>query len=196
MYLPIQSNDDTFHVSKKSVRAIQKEVAKSEVDYTKSFDSLKKESSKLEFVLKDTRASLKKSKHKNHSLQVEVFDLLDTRFVKQQTDAIPNDGNCDSLIVTVGNLLQSTFQKDSLYEEVAKNLEEQLKNKDSTLVTKDKQYTEIKFALTKSFEGQQTLIDQNKFLSKEAKRQKFKSKILSAALFIFTGVATNHLIQH
>jgi hypothetical protein len=92
--------------------------------------------------------------------------------------------------------MQPTAEKDSLYEKVSTNLEDQLQNRDSALATKEKQYADLKSVFTQSVVGQQALFDQHKLLHKKAKRQKFKSKILSAALFIFAGVATIHLIQH
>ncbi len=196
MYLPLLTNNNVPPVSQKSAKERKTEVAKSETGYAKSFDSLKKKSNQLEAILKDTKAALQKSKHKNQALQTEFFTLLDTRFERQEEDSTEKDSNCDSLIVTVGELMQFSTEKDSLYDKVATNLEDQLKNKDSTLATKDKQYADIKSAFTQSVAGQQALIDQNKVLKKEARKQKFKSKILSAALFIFAGVATNHLIQH
>lgn len=182
-------------INKMETKALEKGIAKSEVSYTKTFDSLKKQGVKLGMELNDTKTALQKAKQKSYSLQVEVYELMDKHFEKKQKDEAP-DNSCDSLISTVEILMQSSTEKDSLYENVTSNLEDQLQNKDSTLAIKDKQYVEIKSAFTKSIEGQKELIDQNKFLQKEAKRQKFKSKILSAALFIFTGVATNYLIQH
>jgi hypothetical protein len=83
-----------------------------------------------------------------------------------------------------------------LYEEASMNLEEQIKNRDSTIAGKDQQYREIKEVFKKSAEEWKNAINENKSLNKKVKRQKFKSKILSAALLLFAGAATNYLIQH
>jgi hypothetical protein len=98
--------------------------------------------------------------------------------------------------VTVEQLMQSSSEKDSLYEIAASNLEDQIKNKDSTISLKDKQYNEVKTAFSKSIENSNGLLSQNKLLSKQVKRQKFKSKVLSAALFVLTGAAANYIIHH
>jgi hypothetical protein len=169
-------------------KKLEVQVAKTEITYTKTFDSLKRQSVKLGLELKQTKTELDKAKQKNYSLQVQVYSLLDRQN--------PTDSSCDSLITTVEYLMQSSTEKDSLYENVSSNLEQQLTNKDSTIAAKDKQYLEIKSAFTKSIEGQKELIDQNKILNKQFKRQKFKSKVLTAALLIFTGAATNYLIHH
>jgi hypothetical protein len=169
-------------------KKLEVQVAKTEITYTKTFDSLKRQSVKLGQELKQTKTELDKAKQKNYSLQVQVYSLLDRQN--------PTDSSCDSLITTVEYLMQSSTEKDSLYENVSSNLERQLTNKDSTIAAKDKQYQEIKSAFTQSIEGQKELIDQNKILNKQFKRQKFKSKVLTAALLIFTGAATNYLIHH
>lgn len=196
MWSTLTIDTDLPTVSKKSPVALQKEVAKSEVNYAKNYDSLKNYNDKLNTELNGTRGALQIAKRKNASLQNEVFDLIEKRFDNAASDTTLNDSSCDSLIVTVEKLMQSSTEKDSLYETVTVNLESQVKNKDSTIVLKERQYQDIKSAFNESIDSQQALTDQNKFLHKQVKKQKFKSKFLSAALFIFAGVATNHLIQH
>jgi hypothetical protein len=182
--------------SKQVVKSLEKDVAKSEVNYAKSVDSLKGQSVRLQVQLNDTKIELTKAKQKVNSLQISIYDLLDQRLENEAKGNIETNPSCDSLVVTVEELMQSSSEKDSLYERVTVNLEDQLKNKDSTLSVKDKQYLEVKSAFAKSIEGQKELIDQNKLLNKEAKRQKFKSKVLTAALFIFAGAATNYFLHH
>jgi hypothetical protein len=175
---------------------LKKEVAKSEVIYLKAVDSLKTKTSKLQIELTDAKAELSKSKQKNYSLQLTIYDLIDKRAETKRFGNTDINSNCDSLIVTVEQLMQAFSEKDSLYETVTTNLEEQLKNKDSTISLKDKQNGEVKSAFEKSIENTNALFKQNKQLTKEVKRQKFKSKILHAALFVVTGVASGYIIQH
>jgi hypothetical protein len=196
MYHAFYDNVPPIAITKESPKKLEAQVSKNEVVYSKTFDSLKKQSVKLQIDLKDTKAVLNKVTQRNYSLQVQVFDLLDKHFEKQQQEGSHIDATCDSLASTVGELMQTSNEKDSLYEQASLNLEEQIKNKDSTIAVKDQQYQEIKEAFTKSNEGWTTTLNENKKLSKQAKSQKFKSKILSAALLIFAGAATNYLIQH
>jgi hypothetical protein len=175
---------------------LKKEVAKSEVVYSKAVDSLKTKTVKLQTELTDTKAELSKSKQKNYSLQLAIYDLIDKQSRKSQAGTTGTGNDCDSLIVTVEQLMQSSSEKDSLYEKVTVNLEDQLKNKDSTITLKDKQYAEVKSAFTNSIESSNDLTSQNKTLNKQLRRQKFKSKVLGAALFIFTGAAANYVIHH
>ena len=189
MYLTLLPDDAPLPSAVKELpKKLETKVTKSEIAYTKTFDSLKKQSVKLGTELKQTKCELEKAKQKNHSLQVQVYSLLDRQN--------PTDSSCASLITTVEYLMQSSTEKDSLYETVSSNLELQLANKDSTITIKDKQYQEIKSAFAQSIEGQKEMIDQNKFLNKQIKKQKFKSKVLSAALLIFTGAAAHYIIHH
>jgi len=174
---------------------LKKEVARSEVDYSKSFDSLKEKSSNLEVALTGTKNALAEVKKQNQSLKKQVYHLID-RQKEQPFEHSEESNSCDSLIATVEYLMQSNTQKDSLYEIANINLEEQVKNKDSTITLKDEQYNMLKSSFSQSLSNQSALFDENKLLLKQAKKQRVKSKILSAALFIFSGVAINHLISH
>lgn len=194
MYCTIGSDVPPSKPIAKVTKELKKEVAKSEVNYTKSVDSLKHRSAKLQVELSDTKRELTKAKQKNYSLQLAVYDLLDKKLADKQANA-NSDSSCDSLIFTVDQLIESSSAKDSLYEKITINLEDQLRNKDSTIEIKEKQYSEVKSAFTKTIESANDLSTQNDLLAKQVKKQKFKSKILSAALFVLTGAAANYLIH-
>lgn len=196
MYCTMLNETPSSKPLAKVTTELKKEVAKSEVSYSKVVDSLKVKSVKLQSQLTNAKSELAKSKQSNYSLQLKIYGLID----KQPNDNHDQDrvanNNCDSLIETVGELMLQSSQKDSLYEAVTTNLEDQLKNKDSTILVKDKQYSEIKSAFAKSIENSEKASAQNKLLNKRAKSLKFKSKVLTAALFILTGAAANYLIHH
>lgn len=189
-------DDYTPPAKKVEIKSIEKQVAKSEVNYKKTVDSLRSQSVKLQVQLSDTKTELTKAKQRAYSLQVTVYELLDKRLENDANGNANNATSCDSLIVTVEDLMHSSSVKDSLYDKVNSNLEEQVKNKDSTIALKEEQYLDIKSAFKKSIENQNELLDQNKLLDKQVKKQKFKSKVLSAALFILTGAAANYIIHH
>ncbi len=182
-------------VSKNSVVEIKKEVSQSEIVYAKHIDSLKKKNTKLEQELVGTKKTLTEVKQQNHSLKVQVYALIDR--VREPSPKIESsESSCDSLITIVEYLMQSNVEKDSLYEVATLNVDEQLKNKDSTFVLKDNQYKNLKTNFEKSLSSQQQLIDENKLLGRQVKKQKLKSKILSAAILIISGAAANHFLQH
>lgn len=182
-------------VSKKSMVEIKKEVTQSEAVYSKHIDSLKKKNTKLEEELVGTKKTLATVKQQNQSLKVQVYALIDR--VKGPSLPIQAfDSSCDSLITAVEYLMQSSTEKDSLYEVATLNVEEQLKNKDSTITLKDELYKNLKTSFEKSLSNQEQLIDENKLLGKQVKKQKLKSKFLSAVILIISGAAVNHFLQH
>ena len=196
MYHTFYDNISPVVITKESPKNLEAQVSKTEVFYSKTFDSLKRQSLKLQIDLKDTKAALNTVKAKNYALQTKVYDLLNKQFETKQKGNSHIDGTCDSLASTVEELMQTSNAKDSQYEEASINLEEQIRNRDSTIALKDGQYQDIKDAFTKTSEGWKASLNENKKLSKQAKRQIFKSKILSAALLIFTGAAANYFIHH
>jgi hypothetical protein len=196
MYCTMLSDVPSTKPLPKITAELKKEVAKSEISYSKAVDSLKVQGVKLLSDLSDTKKELSRVKQKNYSLQLTVYDLIDKQSQAKKVGGVENNNGGDSLIVTVEELMQSSSEKDSLYERTTVNLEDQLKNKDSTITLKEKQYGDIKSAFTKSIETSNEVSAQNKLLTKQVKRQKFKSKVLSAAILILTGAATNYLIHH
>ena len=174
--------------------AIEKQVEKAEEKYQLQIDSLNATSAVLNKQLKVTTQTLTTVKKKNLVLQTQVYDLIDRG--QGNTDSIQIMNDCDSLKTKVVELIQSGNEKDSLYEDANANLDAQLKNKDSTIQVKDTEYQTLKTSFKESLSQQQILYDQNKGYQKQFKRQKVKSKLLSAALLIISGAAVNYLIYH
>lgn len=196
MYCTMLGDAPSTKAGAKAAIELKKEVAKSEVSYSKTVDSLKAHGVKLQSELTNVKTELSTAKHKNYLLQLKIYDLIDKQSKNKQVRTSETYIDCDSLIVTVGELMESSSEKDSLYERTAINLEKQLAIKDSTISLKNKQYSEAKSAFEKSIESSNELVTQNKVLKKQVRRQKFKGKVLSAALFILTGFAANYMIHH
>lgn len=196
VYCTATFNNNNSPLPISSAKELQKEVTHFENGYRKSFDSLKKESTKLSSALNMAKTELQQAKKRSQLLQGHVYRLLDSRFEKQQSDTVVSITSCDSLSVTVRELMQANEQKDTLYEHVTTNLEDQVKNKDSTIALKDSQYSQLKSAFDHSVNNQALLVEQNKLLNKEYKRQKLKSKFLSATLFVLSGAAATYLLRH
>ena len=173
--------------------AIEKQVEKAEEKYQLQVDSLNATSIVLNKELKATTETLTTVKKKNLVLQTQVYDLIDRQGAN--TDPIQTMNDCDSLKTKVVALIESNNEKDSLYEDANANQEKQLKNKDSTIQIGAIQYQTLKTSFKESLSQQQVLFDQNKGYQKQFKRQKVKSKLLSAAVLILSGVAVNYLIH-
>jgi hypothetical protein len=174
-------------------KQLQAQVSNNEHLFIKKADSFQKKSVQLQHELILTKKELKTAKEKNASLHVAIYKLLDKTADKPLEYS--NEMNCDSLVVLVGDLMQTSVLKDSLYDDTVINLEQQVSNKDSTISVKERQYTELKAAFTRSIEGQEQLMAVNKLLTKEVKKQKTKSKLTSAALLIISGAAASLLLH-
>ena len=161
--------------------------------YQHQIDSLQVSSNGLAKKLAGTKQILSQVSKKNKLLQMQVYELIDKTPVN--ADTIQIQSNCDSLKVTVAELLQSDDLKDSLFTDVNNNLETQIKNKDSTLMIKDMELHAMRISLDQSITEQQFLYDKNKTYQKQFKRQKVKSKLLSVGALILSGMAAAYLIQ-
>lgn len=196
VYCTASLGSNGLPVSVPSPKELTKEVVKTETGYAKSFDTLKRANEKLDAEIIAAKSELQKAKQKSHALQLEVYAILDKRFEKQREDTVATQTNCDTLVATVADLINANTQKDTLYEQVTRNLEEQVKNRDTTLALKDVQYSNLKTSFAKSIQSTELLTEQNKALNKQYKKQKIKSKLLSAVLFALSGAAATYFIHH
>ena len=202
-----------FTISTLKPTILQKQVVKTEKKYEQQIDSLKQHGIDLSKNLKTTNQHLDKAKEKNFILQMQVYDLLDSRKVNR-VDRVDNVeiensvdevdrihklnafNDCDSLQSTVLNLLENNKEKDSLCETVNANLSAQIRNKDSTILMQENKYIDLRKSFDISIVQQQILYDQNKTLVKHFKRQRIKRKFISVAAIVLAGISANYLIQH
>lgn len=174
----------------------KQQVEKTESSFAKRIDSFSSVNRKLSSALVGTKTLLQQAKQRSSALQNQVYGLIrqrvdDTRDIEGQ-----NASDCDSLIATVEYLMQNSVVKDSLQEEVTINLERQLAIKDSTIALNGQQYISLKSSFDKSIENGEALFKDNKTLTSQLKRQKLKSKFLSAAFLVLAGAATGYFITH
>jgi hypothetical protein len=103
---------------------------------------------------------------------------------------------CDSLEKEVTEYIEANHRKDSAYEQQLLQFDSLLTNKDAVIETSQKAYSDLKSLFDKSIATQTTLQKENLSLSKQNKRQKFKSKILTGSLFILSGFTANYFLRH
>jgi hypothetical protein len=142
----------------------------------------------------NTKAELQKAKQDNKVL----LELVDTLLAHSAnaTDTATKLAQCDSLSETVQVLIVSSNARDSLYEDLTTTLQAQVNNKDSVIGTQQEQYNTLKLSFDKSLAQQDVLSIQNLSLEKQVKRHKIKNKLLSAGVFILSGIAAYQLLQH
>lgn len=187
-------SNDEIPINSKTVKVsvIENEIDMKEKQLQLKFDSISKSESRLRQELTSTKSTLAKLKSKNTILQTQVYDLLDAKTLPDST--VTDD--CDSLKLKVIELMNNNNQKDSLQDSLSNNLETQLQLKDSTISLQDLKYQELKTSLQKSLNDLSSLENENRFLKKKFKRQKFKSRLASAAILIISGAAAGLLLTH
>ena len=176
-------------------KQLQAKVKVAQKVFDQKSDSFQRQNVSLQAALKTTKKELETAKEKVYSLHQTLYELLDERYESAAGSAENEDAACDTLAHHVADLMQASIEKDSLYDSALTNLEQQVENRDSSIAIKDLQYREIKAAFTTSIESQEGLVKQNKLLDKKIRGQRLKSKLLSGALLVVTGVATAILLQ-
>lgn len=175
------------------VKKLQKEVAASEKVFAAKLDSLKAENRKLETRVNTAKAALQKAKSNSARLQTKTKNIIQQN-LKAQESPYAYDPSCDSLITTAEALMQASVEKDSLYEGVVKDIEAQVANRDSTISLLHERHHFLTTAFEKSIQSLALVQKENTVLTKAARRQKIKSKVFSAALFILSGAAAGYLL--
>lgn len=175
---------------------IEQQLSTAKKEFDKETSALKASAAQLQKEAATSKVQLEKIKKKNLVLQTQVYDLLDQKGLVNTADTLQMLAVCDTLQSRVNELLATATIKDSLYENVTVNLEVQLANKDSTITVKDDAYQALKISLDQSLLQQKMVVDQNKNFQQLIKRQKTKSKLVSAGLLVLSGVVANYLIHH
>jgi len=165
-----------------------------ETYYQGKMDSLAQTNTTLGRQVNNTKSELQKVKQDNKVLK----ELVDTLIVHadHQTDTAGKLADCDSLQSTVIDLMVSSGQKDSLYESLTNSLQAEIANKDSSAGFQQQAYNALKLSFDHSLAQQDLLSAQSLQWEHQLKKMKAKNKLLSAGLFIVSGIATYSLIKH
>lgn len=165
-----------------------------EAHFQGKVDSLMQSNANLSRKVITSKTELQKAKQDNKVL----LELVDTLLVHAatETDTATKLAQCDSLNATVQDLIVSTATKDSLYEDLAATLQAQVSNKDTVISTQQEQYNCLKLSFDKSLAQQDLLSGQNLLLTKQVKTHKIKNKLLSAGVFILSGIAAYQFLHH
>lgn len=165
-----------------------------EAHFQGKVDSLARNNNVLANKVGNTKAELQKAKNDNKVL----LELVDTLLAHSAntTDTAAKLAQCDSLNETVQDLIVTSNARDSLYEDLTNTLQAQVNNKDSVIGTQQEQYNTLKLTFDKSLAQQDILSVQNLSLEKQVGRHKIKNKLLSAGVFILSGVVAYQLLHH
>jgi hypothetical protein len=173
-----------------------KKIAATEKKVNQQKAAIETENRVLSNALIQTKAALERAKKNNARLQTQLYHAFEYPvYPEHNTDTL---GDYTISNEPVKNQLDTLFGaaavKDSLQEVIALNLETQLRNKDSTIALQSGQYQLLKNSFDQSTGQQEVLLSLNKSLQKNLKRQRFSSKVKSAAILVLSGLALKQFL--
>ncbi|TDX01491.1 hypothetical protein [Dinghuibacter silviterrae] len=169
----------------------KKQQAITEASYQERIDSLGTVSKHLKDDLQATQTALNRAKAKNAVLQTQIYALLDKPVGGMPSDTATRLADCDSLNARVRDLVVGDSTKDSLYDQVTADLQEQVLVKDSTLQVQRAEYQSLKVAFDQSLANDKALQDQTRALTKMLQRQKFKATAKTVGLMIAAALVAH-----
>lgn len=164
-----------------------------EAIFQERLDSLSQTNDNLYRKVNSSKTELQKAKHDNKVL----LELVDTLLAHsaQTTDTAAKLAQCDSLGATVQELIVTTNLKDSLYEDMTTALQAQVSNMDSVISTQQERYNVLRLSFDQSLAQRDLLTAQHLGLEHKLKGFKIKNKLLSAGVFIISGIAAYQFIH-
>jgi len=153
-------------------KILDKEVKAVNKQFETQLDSLTQNSMVLNQNLQSSKLQVAHAKKLNKLLQIEVQSLVDNRY--NTTDSTKQDNDCDSMQNKIVQLIVSDNFKDSLQEVVSMNVEQQLKNKDSTIDLLSTQTQQLKLSFNESIHNQEILYSQNRIYENNLSDKKLK----------------------
>lgn len=172
---------------------MQLEIKEAEL-YDKRVKALKAQNEGLQQQVNRTKTALVSSRRDNAALESALKEHLNA--ASQLTDTAQIVSNCDSIVQTATELLHSSTEKDSLYQSLSVDLEQQIVNRDSAIAEHTQRLNYLQLNYDHSLMQQQVLISENLVLRKDIKRVRVKNRLLAAGLLILGGTATSLLIHH
>jgi peptidoglycan hydrolase CwlO-like protein len=160
--------------------------------YNSKIDSIDAVNYTLSVKVNKAQAALSQVKQENKSLKQTIDDLLTIHYTT--TDTAQMLDNCDSLAITLQDLVTLNITKDSIYENLTADLQTQVSLKDSVIEWQQQQYDSLRGSYHKTVAQQQELLQENTALHKTVKKQKkgkgFLGVILVAvgSLFVFHSI--------
>ncbi len=179
---------------------VQKQLAVMQVKYEQKVQELSQRNDSLVTQLSQKKASLKKSADKVLVLQTQVKDLIKDyaaidSAATETVDTAALLTNCEEMQTKVSDLIDESNVKDSIAYSVISSMEDEIKNKDSTIDLHKFQYQLTKSKLSDVLTTNLFLTEQNKDLKKQVRKKKFGNFMLKAGMVILSGITLKSIIH-
>jgi hypothetical protein len=162
-------------------------------DYNIKMDSLGQINQKLRSQAVNTQSAILKVKQENRSLKQTINDLLTIHYTA--TDTTTKLQNCDSLAVTLQEVVDFDNKKDSIYDNFIGNLERQLSIQDSVIDLQHFENDSLQTSYKSLLDRHKDLIAENVEQRKAIKRQKRGKGFLGVVAAVAAGLFTWHALK-
>jgi hypothetical protein len=184
-----------------SPKELKKQADTIQENYQKQIDDLQDQNIELAQNLEVTQGLLEQTKQLCKQKEQQIKKLTEPKgFPAKDLLAKINkpktDSDCDTLASLVVEYIENNHQKDSLYEVQVIQMDSLVSVKDKLIETNERAYMNLNLLFDQSLTAQQSLIKENKFLQRQFKRQRFKSKVVTVGLMILTATVTKYLSHH
>jgi hypothetical protein len=156
-------------------------------------DSLGQINQKLRSEAVSTQSAILKVKQENRSLKQTINDLLTIHYTA--TDTTAKLQNCDSLAVTLQEVIEFDSKKDSIYDNFIGNLERQLSIQDSVIDLQHFVNDSLQSTHRNLLDEHSALIAENAEQRKIIKRQKRGKGLLGVVVAAVAGLFTWHVLK-
>lgn len=179
--------------SKITIREMKEQVGNIESKYQSEIHYWMQKNISLQNRIQQTDMALDQSRKKEKSLQGKIVSLITES--KTLTDTFSIVTNCDTLKEKVTQYMAEANVKDSLCDSEINDLKEVIQNQDSAMSVCQKSFSMLKQVTDNSLAFQEKLTDELNSANRKLKREKIKSKFLTAGVMILSGVTTFFLLQ-
>jgi hypothetical protein len=161
--------------------------------YNNKVDSLGQINQKLRSQAVSTQSAILKVKQENRSLKQTINDLLTIHYTATDTTTILQ--NCDSLAVTLQEVVAFNNKKDSIYDNFIGNLQSQLTIQDSVIDLQHFENDSLQNTYHRLLDQHTALIAENVEQRKAIKKQKRGKGLLGVVAAVAAGLFTWHALK-
>ncbi len=179
--------------SKIVVKEMKEQVNSIETNYKEQIRYWISKNMALQNRIQQTDLELEKSRVKEKSMQGRIFTLITQS--KTLTDTFSIVSNCDTLKEKITEFILETNIKDSLCSAEITDLKTVICKQDSAMAVCQNSFMMLKQVTDSSFAMQTRLTDELNRASKQLRRERRKSKLLTTGVIILSGATTFLLLQ-
>ncbi|MBS1577402.1 MAG: hypothetical protein JST09_19045 [Bacteroidetes bacterium] len=210
LFMDYSNEQSLKHEKIVPVKDLKKEVEDKEASYQTKITELENKNEQLQQELKSTKDQLSAIKSRTKQRESNIKKIIDPggfhergypakELLHRVNPSVITDAGlspCDTLINEVGAYLEENALKDSLYESQISKQDSLIAGKDSVIEVKTRLHQDLQAIIDKSLVQQETLMNENKQLHKQFKRQKLRSKLFAIGVTVLSGFTANYLIHH